>query len=181
MIQDAKFQEAEIEVDAILSYDLLLKNKVGVFPHHKALALDTSKLRLLYGIERRNQKFPLKVPILVSKLDSPNNPRKWRLKENVIGEVDEDIVKQELGALSLPLQELDQKSMWLNARERNIMRRNFHEVKGVARQRALIVAIEPPETQGRAKKNTSSDTRHGADREGPAGPSSEGPYRYAFK
>ncbi len=41
MIYDATFWEAEIEVDAILSYNWLLRNKVGVFPHHKALALDT--------------------------------------------------------------------------------------------------------------------------------------------
>ncbi len=85
MIYDAKFWESEIEEGAILSYDWLLRNKVGVFPHHRALALDTSNLRLIYGKQSRDQKYPEKVPILVSKLDSPKDRRKWRLKENVSG------------------------------------------------------------------------------------------------
>ena len=41
---DVTFWEAEIEVDAILSHPWLFENKIGVFPHHKALAVDRPNL-----------------------------------------------------------------------------------------------------------------------------------------
>ena len=44
------FWEADIEVDAILSHPWLFENKIGVFPHHKALAVDRPRFTLLYGI-----------------------------------------------------------------------------------------------------------------------------------
>jgi hypothetical protein len=89
---------------------------------------------------------------LFQKLDSHKDRRKRRLKDNLIGEIDEDMVKWDLSALSLPLHNLDQRPIWLNARERNNVRKRIQEVMGVARQRALIVANEPSEPQGRAKK-----------------------------
>jgi hypothetical protein len=50
LIFDVTFWEAEIEVDAILSHPWLFENKIGVFPHHNALAVDRPKFTLLYGI-----------------------------------------------------------------------------------------------------------------------------------
>ena len=51
LVYEATFWEADIEIEVILSHSWLLENKIGVFPHHKALALDASNLRLLYGIK----------------------------------------------------------------------------------------------------------------------------------
>ncbi len=124
--------------------------------------MDASNLRLLYGIQCRKRKFPEKVPILVSKFNTPRYHRRWRLKDEKSGEIDENMLKWDLGALSLPIQELDQRPMLLNAKERNIVRRRIQEVKGVARQRASIVVNEPPEPQGRRMTTetiSSNDTR----------------------
>ena len=49
---NAEFYEADISVDAILSYPWMAKAQVGVFPHHNALAIDTPHLTLLYGIRK---------------------------------------------------------------------------------------------------------------------------------
>jgi hypothetical protein len=45
----ADFYEAVIDVDAILSYTWLAKEKLGVVPHHRALAQDEPVCTLLYG------------------------------------------------------------------------------------------------------------------------------------
>ena len=41
--------EADISVDLILSFPWMEKNKIGVFPHHRALVVDEPKLLLLFG------------------------------------------------------------------------------------------------------------------------------------
>ncbi len=46
---DVSFYEADIEVDAILSYPWMSANKIGIFPHHCALARDEPEFTLLYG------------------------------------------------------------------------------------------------------------------------------------
>ena len=46
----AVFYEAEIHVDAILSYPWMVEHKIAVFPHKRALALDLPVLTLLYGL-----------------------------------------------------------------------------------------------------------------------------------
>ena len=51
---EAEFFGAEIEVDAILSYPWLMKNQVGVFPHHEALAKDWPHFSLLFGWKQAN-------------------------------------------------------------------------------------------------------------------------------
>jgi hypothetical protein len=53
LVFDVTFWEAEIEVDAILSHPWLFENKNGFFPHHKALAVDSPRFTLLYGILRK--------------------------------------------------------------------------------------------------------------------------------
>ncbi len=77
---------------------------MDVFTHHKALALDASNLKLLYGVQCRKWKSPEKVPIVVSENYSPKERGKCRIKDNMGGE-GEDVVNWELSALSLPLQE----------------------------------------------------------------------------
>ena len=47
---DVEFYEANIKVDAILSYPWLSQAKLGIFPHHKALVLDSPGLNFLYGV-----------------------------------------------------------------------------------------------------------------------------------
>ena len=49
----AKFYEAQIRVDAILSFPWMTQNKIGVFPHHNALAIDQPAFILLYGERER--------------------------------------------------------------------------------------------------------------------------------
>jgi hypothetical protein len=44
------FFEADIRVDAILSYPWMAQNQIGVFPHLKAMALEKPKLTLLHGV-----------------------------------------------------------------------------------------------------------------------------------
>ncbi len=44
LVYDVTFWEADI-----LSYPWLFENKIGVFPHHKAVAVDRPKFTLLYG------------------------------------------------------------------------------------------------------------------------------------
>jgi hypothetical protein len=43
------FYEADIEVDGILSYAWMAKEKLGVFPHLRAMALDLPVTTLMYG------------------------------------------------------------------------------------------------------------------------------------
>ena len=50
MYFDTLCYEADINVDMILSYPWMRENKVGIFPHHKALVVDEPRLMLLYGI-----------------------------------------------------------------------------------------------------------------------------------
>ena len=45
----AELWEADIELDAILSYPWMVENQIGIFPHLKALAKDFPKLTLLFG------------------------------------------------------------------------------------------------------------------------------------
>jgi hypothetical protein len=55
----AEFYEAQIGVDAILSFPWMAQHKIGVFPHHQALALEEPVFTLLFGARngssRRNQ------------------------------------------------------------------------------------------------------------------------------
>ena len=47
--------EASIKVDVILSYPWLAESKFGIFPHHKALVLDSPELTFLYGTQDRRR------------------------------------------------------------------------------------------------------------------------------
>ena len=46
----ATFYEAEIKVDAIISYPWLLENKLGVIPHRRALVMEDPEVALLTGL-----------------------------------------------------------------------------------------------------------------------------------
>ena len=58
---EVEFYEANIKVDAILSYPWLSEAKLGIFPHHKALVLDSPGLNFLYGV-RDHQKMRRNAP-----------------------------------------------------------------------------------------------------------------------
>ena len=47
-----EFYEADIKTDAILSFPWMAENQVGIFPHHRALAMDTPCFTLLYGLAK---------------------------------------------------------------------------------------------------------------------------------
>ena len=55
---EAVCYEADIAIDAILSYPWLAQNKIGVFPHHKALVVDEPRLLLLYGQKEKGKTQP---------------------------------------------------------------------------------------------------------------------------
>ena len=50
------FFEANIQVDAILSFPWMSKARLGIFPHHKALVMDTPDLHFLYGVREHRKK-----------------------------------------------------------------------------------------------------------------------------
>ena len=50
----AEFYEAEIGVDAILSFPWMAQHKIGVFPHHQALALEEPVFTLLFGLRNES-------------------------------------------------------------------------------------------------------------------------------
>ena len=47
--QTSTFFEADINVDAVLSFPWMAKNKIGVFPHLRAMALEKPKFTLRMG------------------------------------------------------------------------------------------------------------------------------------
>jgi hypothetical protein len=51
----ASFYEADIQVDAILGYRWMFQNRIGIFPHHNALAID-DPFTLLFGIPKSKEK-----------------------------------------------------------------------------------------------------------------------------
>ena len=53
---EATFFEADIRVDAILSYPWLVENGLGVFPHLKALSAVESKFSLRLGMPQQRKK-----------------------------------------------------------------------------------------------------------------------------
>ena len=46
----ADFHEAEIQVDARISYPWMVDHQIGVFPHKRALAIDQPIFTLLFGL-----------------------------------------------------------------------------------------------------------------------------------
>ena len=50
--ENATFAEADIRVDAILSFPWLVRTKIGVFPHLRALALAEPEMTLLMGLPK---------------------------------------------------------------------------------------------------------------------------------
>ena len=55
--KNAEFYEANIGLDAILSYPWLEENKIGIFPHHGALAVDKPQFTLLFPT-KKNYSWP---------------------------------------------------------------------------------------------------------------------------
>jgi hypothetical protein len=49
---EGEFYEADIKVDAILSFPWLLSNHIGIFPHLGALAKDEPQFTLLYAVRK---------------------------------------------------------------------------------------------------------------------------------
>ena len=56
MVFPADFHEAEIQVDAIISYPWMVDHQIGVFPHKRALAIDQPILTLLFGLSNSKNK-----------------------------------------------------------------------------------------------------------------------------
>ena len=68
-----EFYEADIKVDAILAFPWMVKHKVGVFPHHHALAMDRPCLVLLFGLAREKEH-----------KNQNKNKRNWNSKQDHI-------------------------------------------------------------------------------------------------
>jgi hypothetical protein len=54
--RSATFFEADIRIDAILSFPWLVENGIGVFPHLKALSLLDPEFSLLFGLSKAQKK-----------------------------------------------------------------------------------------------------------------------------
>ena len=61
-------------------------------------------------------------------------------------------VEWDLDGMSLPQEGFDQKTVWLNAEERDIVRRKVQRAGDCVRQRALIVANKPVESNEQAQR-----------------------------
>ena len=86
----ATFVDADIHVDAILSYPWLVENKLGVFPHLKALASMDPELCLLFGLRKQKLQANSQEQIAVQQSDDfgpwrrgKNRRKQWRQKCNV--------------------------------------------------------------------------------------------------
>ena len=53
--RDCQFYEADITVDAILAFPWLQANRIGVFPHLKALATMEPEFSTLLGVTQRSR------------------------------------------------------------------------------------------------------------------------------
>ena len=120
--------------------------------------MDASNLRLLYGIKHKEKKLPERVPICTARMKKMRlveKRKKWRLKGSyVVGDENEDMgnVEWDLDGMSLPQEGFDQKTVWLNAEERDIVRRKVRRSGYCVRQRALIVANKPVESNEQAQR-----------------------------
>lgn len=72
MEYEVEFYEACIKVDAILSFPWLAENKLGIFPHHKTLVMDSPDLHFLYGMRdtRRKRKKAFKRDSLINDINA---------------------------------------------------------------------------------------------------------------
>ena len=64
----ATFYEADIKVDAILSYPWMVQEKMGVFPHKSALAVEMPNLTLLFGLNAHDEKKESRLLCIVLKV-----------------------------------------------------------------------------------------------------------------
>ena len=80
---NAVFYEADIQVDAILSYPWMVSTKIGVFPHKGALAMEYPHLTLLYGLGEHEQK---------------KKKKKW-----VVHKVENEICAIDVGGVQVPV------------------------------------------------------------------------------
>ena len=132
---DVEFYEANIKVDAILSFPWLADMKLGIFPHHKALVQDSPTLHFLFGTR---------------------DPRKEReAMENeacTIHEVkvhDQEKMKWEKLGLHMPPGSKG-KVEYLNHKDIAFLAAKFSEEQPPAQIRGMIIAREGgPETEER--------------------------------
>ena len=100
---EVEFFEANIKVDAILSYPWLSQAKLGIFPHHKALVLDSQDLKFLHGVRDHSKMRP----------DS-NSPDFSKLAVSGISEI--ELLPEKFG-FHLPEIGFDQRLRFLKADE----------------------------------------------------------------
>jgi hypothetical protein len=105
---DVEFYEAKIKVDAILSFPWLAQAKLGIFPHHKALVLDSPGLTFLYGVRDHHKKHQPKIPSIFSVLGC---------KDCEISASDPLVAMPEKYGFSLPDEGFDQQRRYLEGAE----------------------------------------------------------------
>ena len=109
-----EFYEADIKVDAIISYPWLAKAGLGIFPHHKALAMDNPNLVLLFGTRGVR--------------------RKWVQRSEL-----EDKDNLQIYNLHLPMQGFDQREQSLTEEELQVVKRNLlHEDPSLSIRRMMV-------------------------------------------
>ena len=91
--------EADIAIDMVLSYPWLAQNKIGVFPHHRALVVDEPKLLLLYGQKDRGRPTLLGAKRQVRQVTLVGGHQGWKYPLS--------LPMFELEALEKPLEEED--------------------------------------------------------------------------
>jgi hypothetical protein len=125
---EIEFYEANIKVDAILSYPWLAETKLGIFPHHKALAKDSPDLIFLKG---------------VTKPESARNFRSDTALAESVEILEEPSMDLRKMALSLPMKGFDQKIEFLEDDELREIEENLGKnVPPVQQIQHMIVARE---------------------------------------
>ena len=119
---DVEFYEANIKVDAILSYPWLAQAKLGIFPHHRALVLDNPDLTFLFGLR---------------------DFKKTKQKEKKFKfHLDEDTPNLGKYGFQLPMSGFNQRGQFLNDSALKIVARNITNSNSPQQIHRMMIARE---------------------------------------
>ena len=122
---DTEFYDANIQVDAILSFPWLAQNRLGIFPHHRALVMDSPDLQFLYGLRDHRRK-----------------KSKKGKKEYVVSTVGQMMGELEKYDLHLPVQDFDQKKKFLGQDDLRVLAAELEKDNPHVHIQTMIAARE---------------------------------------
>ena len=127
---EVEFYEANIKCDAILSFPWLAQAKLGIFPHHKALVMDSADLQFLFGLRdkrKRQANFP-KCGSIINQITATD--------------VDTAVACLEKFGFHLPVQGFDQRLLFLRENELRLLSTKLNNEAPPAAINKIIIARE---------------------------------------